>query len=65
MKDIIKKAIEANLTTEEYIQAMDEAHEHFDAIQERQIDKDFHNEMALGLIIGGMTFMFILLISLI
>lgn len=45
MKDIIKKAIEANLTTEEYINAMDEAHEHFDAIQRRQIDKDFHNEI--------------------
>ena len=45
MHDIIKKATEAGLSTQEYINAMDAAHEHFDAIQERQIDKDFHNEI--------------------
>ena len=44
MHEIIKKAIEAGLSTQEYINAMDEAHAHFDRIQELQEATDFENE---------------------
>ena len=44
MHDIIKKATEAGLSTQEYINAMDAAHAHFDRIQELQEAADFENE---------------------
>jgi len=44
MHNIIQKATEAGLTTQEYIDAMNEAHEHFNQIEENQGAIDFAKE---------------------